>query len=297
MNQKMNNVLEQGDHTPVVLKGTQKFMGKEIQVIVGGFGEDNKVVTDKMVAEIHNTTPREVRKTINRNVKRFKENVDIIDLKQRGDEITTLELLNKLGYSKQAITLAENIYLLSERGYSKLIKIMDTDLAWDIHDKLMDEYFILREVVKNNQLKLSKKHKLVLKIYDGGSDAVVAHKELVKIEVAEETAKLKDGTNKILSAQQVVEMLGIRKLTTTLLHEWFVENGFGEWLKLENERNRLFQPTKKFFDYVAVKGYSFTGKTVKGDKIRVVYSTAMVDRLLDKHMASIVQYVKIRKGY
>ena len=295
MNKKMSSALAQGDNTPVVLIGTQEFMNKEIPVIVGGFGEDQKVVTDKMVAEIHNMQARHVRESINKNIKRFKENVDFIDLAQRVGEVDTLDVLLKLGYSKQAITQAEHIYLLSERGYAKLIKIMDTDLAWEIHDKLMDDYFHLREVVKQ-QPKLTKKHELAIKIYDGGSDAIIAHKELVKIEVAEETARLKDGTNKILSAQQVVDMLGIRKLTTTLLHEWFVENGFGEWIKFENERNRLFQPIKKFFDYVAVKGYSFTGKTIKGDKIKVVYSTAMVDRLLDKHMASLVQYVKVRRG-
>lgn len=129
----------------VKVQGTQQFMGKEIPVVLGGFGENCKVVTDKMVAEIHNTTPREIRKSIHRNLNRFKEDVDFIDLKQPGDEITTLEMLDKLGYSKQAITLAENIYLLSERGYAKLIKIMDTDLAWEVHDQLMDEYFHLRE--------------------------------------------------------------------------------------------------------------------------------------------------------
>lgn len=129
----------------IKVQGTQQFMGKEIPVVLGGFGENQKVVTDKMVAEIHNTTPREIRKAINRNIVRFKESIDFIDLKQPGDEITTLEMLDKLGYSKQAITLAENIYLLSERGYAKLIKIMDTDLAWEIHDQLMDEYFHLRE--------------------------------------------------------------------------------------------------------------------------------------------------------
>ena len=37
-----------------------------------------------------------------------------------------------LGYAKQSITQAKNIYLLSERGYAKLIKIMDTDLAKDV---------------------------------------------------------------------------------------------------------------------------------------------------------------------
>lgn len=53
----------------------------------------------------------------------------------------TLDLLKELGYAKQSITQAEHIYLLSERGYSKLIKIMDTDLAWEVHERLVDEYF------------------------------------------------------------------------------------------------------------------------------------------------------------
>lgn len=68
-----------------------------------------------------------------------------MDLGQRSNEITTLKLLQNLGYAKQSITQAEHIYILSERGYAKLIKIMDTDLAWDIHDRLMDEYFQFRE--------------------------------------------------------------------------------------------------------------------------------------------------------
>ena len=138
----------------IKVQGTQQFMGKEIPVVLGGFGENQKVVTDKMVAEIHNTTPREIRKAINRNIVRFKESIDFIDLKKGGDEITTSDLKSsssdddlpfKLGYTKQQIIQAQNIYLLSERGYAKLIKIMDTDLAWEIHDQLMDEYFHLRE--------------------------------------------------------------------------------------------------------------------------------------------------------
>lgn len=56
-----------------------------------------------------------------------------------------LELLASLGYAKQSITQAEHIYILSERGYAKLIKIMDSDTAWEVHDRLMDEYFSMRE--------------------------------------------------------------------------------------------------------------------------------------------------------
>ena len=51
----------------VKVQGTQQFMGKEIPVVLGGFGENCKVVTDKMVAEIHNTEAREVRRLIKDN--------------------------------------------------------------------------------------------------------------------------------------------------------------------------------------------------------------------------------------
>lgn len=131
--------------TELLVKGNQSFMGKEIPVILGGFGYDKKCISDKTISEIHNQAEREIRRRITDNIKRFKENIDFIDLKKGVGESHTLELLYNLGYSKQSITQAEHIYILSERGYAKLIKIMDTDLAWEIHDKLIDEYFELKE--------------------------------------------------------------------------------------------------------------------------------------------------------
>lgn len=148
MKQQISSALTQGDNTPVILKGIQEFMNKQIPVIVGGFGEDQKVVIDKMVAEIHNMEIRNVRARITDNIKRFKEGIDFIDLKEGAYQTSTLEILLNLGYTKSAITQAKHIYLLSERGYAKLIKIMDTDLAWEIHDKLIDEYFKLREQLR-----------------------------------------------------------------------------------------------------------------------------------------------------
>lgn len=187
-------------------------------------------------------------------------------------------------------------YLLTRDGFTLLAMGFTGQeaLRWKL--KYIEAFNKMENIIKGNQSQLTKKQELALKVYDGGSNALIAHKELVKIEVAEETAKLRDGTNKILSAQQVVDMLGIRKLTTTLLHQWFSENNFGEMKIFKGERSRQFQPSQKFIDYVAVKGYSFTGTTISGNKIKVVYSTAMVDRLLDRHMASIVQFVKISSG-
>ena len=129
----------------LMVTGSQKFMETEIPVVSGGFGDGKKCISDRTIAEIHDMQAKHVRERITNNIKRFKENVDFIDLRQRVGLTGTLDLLLNLGYAKQSITQAEHIYILSERGYAKLIKIMDTDLAWEIHDKLMDEYFEMKE--------------------------------------------------------------------------------------------------------------------------------------------------------
>ena len=135
----------------LMINGTQSFMEKEIPVVSGGFGVGKRCMTDKTIAEIHGMRDADVRRRISDNIIRFKENVDRIDLKvvvQDDDNCCApdaQQLLEDLGYSKMQISKAEHIYLLSERGYAKLIKIMDTDKAWEVHDKLIDDYFQLRD--------------------------------------------------------------------------------------------------------------------------------------------------------
>lgn len=116
----------------LIVKGIQEFLGKEIPVVEGGFGEGKRCLTDKTIAEIHGMTTFNIRARISSNIKRFKEDVDYIDLKVIYEINNNLELLQSLGYSKMQVSKAEHIYLLSERGYAKLIKIMDTDLAKDV---------------------------------------------------------------------------------------------------------------------------------------------------------------------
>lgn len=52
----------------LTVTGKQKFMGKNIPVVLGGFGEDKKCISDKTVAEIHGMEIKHVRELINRNV-------------------------------------------------------------------------------------------------------------------------------------------------------------------------------------------------------------------------------------
>lgn len=131
----------------IKLNGTQIFMGREIPVIEGGFGEGCKCVTDKTISEIHDVPTREIRRLVKDHLTRFRNGIDYIDLKDVG--IAHNNLLNNVGYSTMEISKAKNIFLLSERGYAKLIKIMDSDKAWEIHDQLMDEYFLMRKTIQN----------------------------------------------------------------------------------------------------------------------------------------------------
>ena len=150
----------------LTVKGKQEFMGIEIPVIYGGFGEGQKVMLARDIAEIHNTELKAINQNINRNIKRFRENVDIIDLKTQSLPVTELE---QLGFNKQSVANSKNIYLLSERGYAKLIKIIDSDLAWEIHDKLIDEYFQLREQKEQEQQTLladTRYAEALLELYD-----------------------------------------------------------------------------------------------------------------------------------
>ena len=133
----------------LMVKGTQTFLGKEIPVIEGGFGEDQKVMLVKTIAEIHDAPLKKVNQLINENIDEFEFGVDILDLKSGYLEST--ELLNSL-FNKQSIANSKNIYLLSEQGYMALVNLMRTEKAKEIRKQLRREYFAMRKVIKENSL-------------------------------------------------------------------------------------------------------------------------------------------------
>lgn len=97
------------------------------------------------IAVIHNSNVRRINEVINRNRKRFKDGVDIIDLLSNEDFAV---VLNDSGFNQNQINASNNIYLLSERGYAKLLKILEDDKAWEIYDELVDNYFNMRYIIQ-----------------------------------------------------------------------------------------------------------------------------------------------------
>jgi len=214
--------------------GKQNFMGIEIPIIEGGFGEYKRIVTAKTVSEIHNVEIKEVTKSINRLLekKRLKENVDYIDVVSQVNSLP-MDLEQVFGIKPAYLSRTNNIYILSERGYTKLIKAMDDDKSWEVMDNFVDSYFELRNVVKEV---INAEDLALLRICKSNSpeETALAVKEyrcvitqpLVK--ALEEQKPLVDFANKVSTANNSIDMGEMAKL----LHE---KNN------IDIGRNRLFE--------------------------------------------------------
>ncbi|MBO3419394.1 ORF6N domain-containing protein [Clostridium perfringens] len=135
----------------LVLKEKQEFMGIEIPVIEGGFGEGQKVILVKTVAEIHEQPLKKINELINNNIDEFEQGIDILDLK-KNKNFAALAKDSGL-YTQNSINASSNIYLLSEQGYMALVGLMRTDKAKEIRRKLRREYFAMKAELETGQAK------------------------------------------------------------------------------------------------------------------------------------------------
>lgn len=175
----------------LLIKGTQKFMGKEIPVIEGGFGEGKKVILAKTVAEIHGMSLSKVNQLINNNIDEFEYGIDILNLKSNDTYKVSLQELN---FSNRDITISKNIYLLSEQGYMALVMLMRTEKAKEIRKQLRKEYFAMREKINSDE---QLKAQLLLEIYNGGQSGVLASKQLTELETKPLLEKIEENKPKV----------------------------------------------------------------------------------------------------
>jgi hypothetical protein len=88
--------------------------------IEGGFGPNQRAILAKDVAEFHDKELHHVNQTINRNIDKFEEAVDYIDVKEYQNLVIALTD-NKI-LTQKSVNRSKNIYLLSGLGYYKITK-------------------------------------------------------------------------------------------------------------------------------------------------------------------------------
>jgi len=141
--------MENKKNNELVVKGTIKVCGIEVPNIYGGFGKDQKTILAKTASELHSRELKKINELIKNHIedKYFEEGIDFIDLKNGLLKVP----LSELGFSKRDISISKNIYLLSQQGYTLLLKLLDTPLARKEYKIVIREYFTIKES-KNNSV-------------------------------------------------------------------------------------------------------------------------------------------------
>ena len=232
--------------------GLVKINNYEFEGIEGGFGENKKAISAADIAKIHKRELKEVNKLINNNRDKFKDFIDVIDLlSDKKFEVILNNLRLKTSNGQKYA------YILSERGYAKLLKFMDDELSYDLYEQLLDNYFRLRHEVKQ----ISKQDKLLLKIINSNSKEELASNmteyqlEYVKPLELENSRKqqLIDGmTNHIKgkSQRQMINEIIRRKGINEIKERWDILYNYYEKEKHINLSERVEnynskQPKKK----------------------------------------------------
>ncbi|WP_195966852.1 ORF6N domain-containing protein [Clostridium sp. 1001283B150210_160208_E6] len=143
----------------IIVTGKQEFLGKQVPIIKGGFGENQKCVLASTIAEIHGKEVKYINELIKNNIEEFEEGIDLLDLMSTDFKVVATDL----GFIKS--NNQKYCYLLSEQGYIALVGLMKTDKARAIRKEFRRNYFRMQEHIEvvaqtNNELSVQSKELL-----------------------------------------------------------------------------------------------------------------------------------------
>ena len=160
-------------------------------------------------------------------------------------------------------------YLMNRDG---ILQMASSESVY-VRAKIIEYINALEKKVKEQQMQLSREHELVLKIYDGGVDAVNATKELIDLktkpllDTIEENKPLVDFAETIASNTDSVEIGVFAKL----LKDENIDMGRNklfEWLR-ENKYLMNNIPYQNYIDNGYFEIIEYSVKTPYGDKLVV----------------------------
>ena len=224
----------------LVIKGEVDVNGVTIKHIEGGFGENQKCLTCKDIAEVHEVEVKRINELINNNLDEFEEGIDILDLtKDENSKVvaTDLGLITSNGQ--------KHCYLLSEQGYFALNCLMKTDKAKEIRKQLRRNYFRLKEENKKLRKYGRSNNRFTTKCLmnlEGKRDKTSEYLYLVNNAVRNEV-------------ERAIEQIGIKagfiaensRINENKLSEWRCRRNNLDHKELENIVN-LLSKFKEFLD-------------------------------------------------
>lgn len=192
--------------------GTEKIGSFEFTGIEGGFGENKRAMLVKDIALIHDRPVKAINQAIERQLNRFKNGIDILDLKVENFAVT----LSDLGFNQGQINASKHIYLLSERGYAKLLKILEDNKAWEIYDELVDNYFNMRLTINtDNKVLLADKKLEIMEENAKTRKANLLYKIAMATKSRVHKESLLNQAGKVLTGESVIPAMEVDSIEYT----------------------------------------------------------------------------------
>ena len=139
-----------------------QIMEKDIEIVEVN---NERVITFKMIDELHGRIDGTARVNYNKNKAKFKAGKHFYHLKLKDGEVRCDGLRE---FSTIAIKGLDNIHtngniVLTLKGYLMLVKSLQDDKAWEVQECLIDSYFINQQhnMIKPNQSLLETNRQLI----------------------------------------------------------------------------------------------------------------------------------------
>lgn len=207
---------------------------------------NERVLTTKQLAEVYETEEANIKMNISRNKERFIEGKHYYKL--TGEELKDFKNLVTDSYLVNKRT--PSLILWTEKGASRMCKILDTDKAWEQFDILEETYFRVKDVI---QEKMLNEYRNTFEIQN------------------KEIQELKELNSKNLEKiEQLILCVGIRDRQTKMYTN-YIKNRLG----IENVNSDYYKIRKALFRYFGVDKWEDLSIS---DKDNIL---TYIDKLLD----------------
>lgn len=271
--------------------------GREFTRLIGGFGDDKPIFTIWQVADLLNNRTDKLFDNFNRNINKFKDGLDYIDLKKKvdnpkkGNEINLKDFyhINRLNKTKQWI-------IFSQSGLLKMLKISNTKESWDIYEDFIEDYFktkaelIVAEktIEENSNILVDTKKMLLGSIFLEKDDSkrmdmmcqverindqlIENAKTLAKEETIEKFKDIMTIADKFTNSKSCYDIglfskiLDIPQMGRNKMYKWMREE------KILQTNNAPYQNMMDKFKVIKVdnNGFTCTKTLLKGDGVKFV---------------------------
>lgn len=114
--------------------------------------DGQRVVTFEMIDALHERPAGTAKRYFSENRKRFVEGKQYYQLKQEAAQNFLTQFASTKSVSPSSINKVRSLMVLTLKGYIHLVKSFTDDLAWKIHDELIDGYFVNKTQPASNAL-------------------------------------------------------------------------------------------------------------------------------------------------